>query len=169
MLFATGGARVVTNAAGTTGVQLPAGGTAWAALSDRGLKENVRPVDGQEILRRLSEVPITEWNLVSQPATIRHLGPMAQDFHAAFGLRESDRYITSSDADGVALAAIQALYRMALALERKTAALEEKTAEMAEKTRGLERTQQALEAQGMLVRELNRRLGALEPRFPARQ
>ena len=34
---------------------------------------------------------------------------MAQDFAAAFGVGEDERYITASDADGVALAAIQGL------------------------------------------------------------
>jgi len=57
-------------------------------------------------------VPITDWNLVSQDPKIRHLGPMAQDFFAAFGLGESDRFISSSDADGVALAAIQGLHQI---------------------------------------------------------
>jgi hypothetical protein len=37
---------------------------------------------------------------------------MAQDFYAAFGLGEDERYISKSDADGVALAAIQGLYQV---------------------------------------------------------
>ena len=41
---------------------------------------------------------------------MRHVGPMAQDFYAAFGVGEDDRDITSIDEDGVALAAIQALH-----------------------------------------------------------
>jgi hypothetical protein len=39
---------------------------------------------------------------------VRHIGPMAQDFYAAFGVGEDDRHITSIDEDGVALAAIKA-------------------------------------------------------------
>ena len=38
-----------------------------------------------------------------------HMGPMAQDFHAAFGLGTDDKHIATVDADGVALAAIQGL------------------------------------------------------------
>jgi len=34
---------------------------------------------------------------------------MARDFHAAFGLGESEKRINTVDADGVALAAIQGL------------------------------------------------------------
>jgi hypothetical protein len=49
------------------------------------------------------------WNYESQDASIRHIGPMAQDFKAVFGVGENERYITTVDADGVALAAIQGL------------------------------------------------------------
>ena len=48
---------------------------------------------------------IATWNWKSQDASIRHMGPMAQDFHAAFGLGETDKGISTMDADGVALAA----------------------------------------------------------------
>ncbi len=41
---------------------------------------------------------------------MRHVGPMAQDFYAAFRVGEDDRHITSIDEDGVALAAIKALH-----------------------------------------------------------
>ena len=37
---------------------------------------------------------------------------MAQDFHQAFNLGEDDRHITTIDADGVALAAIQGLHQV---------------------------------------------------------
>ena len=40
---------------------------------------------------------------------VRHVGPMAQDFYAAFNVGEDNRHITSIDEDGVALAAIEAL------------------------------------------------------------
>jgi hypothetical protein len=49
------------------------------------------------------------------------MGPMAQDFKAAFGVGESDTGITSVDADGVALAAIKGLNQK---LEEKEAAIE---------------------------------------------
>ena len=39
----------------------------------------------------------------------RHIGPVAQDFHAAFGLGTHETAIATVDADGVALAAIQGL------------------------------------------------------------
>jgi hypothetical protein len=137
-LRASGGARVFSDAAATIGVTLVPGDSAWSPLSDRAVKTNVRPVDGQRVLDRLASVPIAEWNLVSQPAAIRHMGPMAQDFHAAFGLGASDRHITTTDADGVALAAIQALYRLHLALERRAAELDARTAALAAWSRALD-------------------------------
>lgn len=111
-----GGARFVTaiHATGypTAGVQLPAGGGAWSSISDRNLKENFVPVDGREIVAKLAEIPISTWNYKSQDTATKHMGPMAQDFEAQFGLGEDDRRISTVDADGVALAAIQGLYEM---------------------------------------------------------
>ena len=108
-LRAAGGYRLFSNTGMTVGAHLPPGGNAWSPMSDRNVKENFRPVDPRAILEKVAALPLTEWNLISQPADIRHLGPMAQDFKAAFGLGESDRHISTSDADGVALAAIQGL------------------------------------------------------------
>ena len=39
----------------------------------------------------------------------QHIGPVAQDFHAAFSLGSDDKSITTVDAEGVALTAIQGL------------------------------------------------------------
>ena len=77
-------------------------------LSDREVKTDVTLVDSGEILRGVIDLPITSWSYRSESG-IRHVGPMAQDFHAAFGLGSSDRHIVTIDADGVAFAAIQGL------------------------------------------------------------
>ncbi len=53
------------------------------------------------------------------------MGPMAQDFHAAFGLGVSDKLIDTIDPDGVALAAIQGLH--ALVREKDAEIAENKT------------------------------------------
>lgn len=80
-----------------------------ASLSDRNVKTNFSPVDGREILARLARLPIQEWNFKHQDAAQRHIGPMAQDFYAAFAVGLDDKSICTVDADGVALAAIQGL------------------------------------------------------------
>ena len=93
------------------GAVLYPGNSAWSPLSDRALKANVTAVDTGQLLARLAGVPVTTWNYTTQDPAIRHIGPMAQDFYAAFGLGEDERHISTVDADGVALAAIQGLYQ----------------------------------------------------------
>jgi hypothetical protein len=132
----TGGARFVSAINGTTGVptagvELVSGGGSWTTLSDAGAKRDFRPVDGAELLRRLAGLPISTWSYKSQDPSIRHMGPTAQDFRRAFGLGESDRGITSVDADGVALAAIQALHAENQRLRGRVAKLERQNARLA--------------------------------------
>lgn len=80
-------------------------------ISDREQKTNFAAVDPIEVLERLRAVPIELWTYKSDANNTRHLGPMAQDFHAAFGVGLDDRHIATVDADGVAFAAIQGLDR----------------------------------------------------------
>jgi hypothetical protein len=93
----------------STGAYLTTGGT-WTNSSDRNKKENFTDVSGEKILNLVRSLPITEWNYKADGRSIRHLGPMAQDFHAAFDLNGTDdTHITTVDEAGVALAAIKAL------------------------------------------------------------
>jgi hypothetical protein len=139
---ATGGARFVSAIDGsgspTAGVILNAGAGSWSSLSDRNQKEHFAPVDGQEVLACLGEIPITTWNYKSQDPSIRHIGPMAQDFYAAFGVGEDDTHISTLDADGVALAAIQGLYQMVQEQEAQIAALQQQNAELEARLAALE-------------------------------
>jgi Chaperone of endosialidase len=82
-----------------------------AALSDRTRKANVGSVDPADMLIRVRDLPISTWNYTSDDASVRHIGPMAQDFVALFGVGADDRHIHPLDGQGVALAAIQALAR----------------------------------------------------------
>jgi hypothetical protein len=106
---ASGGTTFYADANLTTGVNLPAGGGAWAAVSDRNVKENLETVDPSAVLDALIAMPVSTWNYITQEEAIRHIGVMAQDFYAAFGVGEDDRHISTIDADGVAFAAIQGL------------------------------------------------------------
>ena len=76
--------------------------------SDRNAKENFAAVNPVEVLDKVAALPISRWNYKSDREET-HLGPMAQDFYAAFGLGMDDKHISMVDADGVALAAIQGL------------------------------------------------------------
>jgi hypothetical protein len=109
---ATGGVRFVVDidAAGDTtwSCQLATGG-GWNCSSDKHLKQNLRALDGRDVLERLVAMPVFAWNPMGRNAHVNHYGPTAQDFHAAFGLGDDDTMIGTQDADGVALAAIQGL------------------------------------------------------------
>jgi hypothetical protein len=107
-----------------SGCHLAAGSGSWDCTSDRNTKEDFAPVDRQALLRRLAGIPITTWRYKAERENVRHLGPTAQDFRAAFGLGGDERHISGVDADGVALAAIQALYRENQALKARVTALE---------------------------------------------
>jgi len=78
-------------------------------LSDRNIKANFSDVDEQEILRKVANLNIEHWNYNDREQGVRHIGPMAQDFMAAFNVGDSDRHIHMVDANGVNLAAIKAL------------------------------------------------------------
>ncbi len=58
------------------------------------------------------------------------MGPMAQDFHAAFGLGVSDKMIDTVDPDGVALAAIQGLHAEIAEVRAEMEAMRGQMAEM---------------------------------------
>lgn len=111
LVRATGGVGFYTNlpAQPTTGVVLSPGSGSWSSASDRNAKQNFSAVNARAILARVAALPLETWNYKSQDANIRHIGPMAQDFYTAFNVGEDDKHITTVDADGVALAAIQGL------------------------------------------------------------
>ena len=117
-----------------TGVYVGPGSGAWAVYSDRGGKEEINAVDPVDVAKRLATVPMATWQWKAEPNRVRHIGPMAQDFHAAFGLGASDRHISTVDADGVALAAVQGVYKL---VQQKDADIEKLRSESAELKREL--------------------------------
>jgi hypothetical protein len=112
---ATGGVRFVTAVDGfgapTAGVSLAPGAGSWSSLSDRSAKADFAPVDPCGVLERVAALPIQTWRYRSQSGSVRHIGPVAQDFYQAFGVGEDERHISTVDAQGVALAAVQGLHQ----------------------------------------------------------
>ncbi len=98
-------------------------GTAWVNSSDKNQKDGFQAVDTADILNRVAALPISTWHYKSEGADQRHIGPVAQDFHAAFGVGYGDTSISTVDADGVALAAIQALAKRNDELKKENEAL----------------------------------------------
>jgi hypothetical protein len=128
----TGGQAIST----WTGAWLSDGG-AWINNSDRQRKDGFADVDAREILDKVAALPIQTWHYSNELAEVRHLGPVAQDFHAAFGLGSNEKSIGTVDADGVALAAIQGLNQK----------VEEKDAEIRNLRTRLEKIEQILSGQ----------------------
>lgn len=117
------GYRLYTRSDLTTYAYMANGATAWSFMSDKNTKENFEDVNGEDILNKISTLPITKWNYISNDDNVKFIGPMAQDFHAAFGLGGSDSCgINSMAIDGLNLAAIKAL----TARTEKIEALEQK-------------------------------------------
>ncbi len=82
------------------------------ASSDRNSKGAFSFVSAREVLDKVVEMPVTSWRFKTEDDSVRHIGPVAQDFMATFGYGVDDTHIMTTDADGVALAAIQGLYAM---------------------------------------------------------
>ncbi len=106
--------------------------------SSREKKEGFAVLDPQEVLAKVDGLPITSWAYKKDDGEIRHVGPMAEDFHAAFGLGSDDRYISDSDTAGVALAAIQGLNRLVQQRDEELAALKDQNAELGKRLAALE-------------------------------
>lgn len=136
---ATGGARFVsgveTNGNPKFGVVLYPNATSWASISDRNAKTDFQPVDSRAVLEKLAQVPVQRWHYKGEgDQASPHLGPMAQDFKAAFYPGRDDKTITTLEFDGVELAAIQGLNQKLEAEARnkdaRIGALEESVAEL---------------------------------------
>ena len=119
---ASGGVIFWTNPGATIGVYLAPGSGTWASESDRNVKTDVVQLDDAAVLDKVVALPISRWSYKSERG-VRHVGPMAQDFYAAFKVGEDDKHITSIDEDGVALAAIKALHLHVKALDSENAQL----------------------------------------------
>ncbi len=119
-IFSTFGTRAIDT---WTGAHLTAGG-AWTNASDRNRKQNIVRFDPKDALARLRQLPVYQWNYIAEGDGVLHVGPMAQDFHAAFGLNGGDdTHITTVDADGVVMASVVAVADETDALRKENAKL----------------------------------------------
>ncbi len=95
-----------------------------AQLSSRTAKEHFVPVDGKLMLAKLDRLPISSWNYRGAADNDRHVGPVAEDFHAAFGLGASEHYVAPTDMAGVALVSVKALQEEVRERDRRIDVLE---------------------------------------------
>lgn len=93
--------------------------------SSRTTKTDIASADGAMLLAKLEKLPIAEWRYKNGAPDDRHVGPMAEDFYALFGLGADEEHISPKDLAGVALAAIQALNNENTSLRAEVDALKE--------------------------------------------
>jgi hypothetical protein len=116
--------------------------------SDRNVKSGFEALEPSAVLGKLSALPVSAWSYTNETSS-RHIGPMAQDFHDAFGLNGADEtHINIGDEAGVALAAIKGLNETKADKETVTRQLEEQAA--------------AIKAKDAQIEQLTRRIEVLE-------
>jgi len=151
----TGGGHIVMNAP----LQVPSCTGCTVATSDRNAKSNITAVNSRIVLEKLVGIPIQTWNYNDDKAGLRHIGPMAQDFFAAFGLGSDDKHINLIDEGGVALAAIQELYKNNISKDQQINDLKKQVNDL--KAAGAE-VKNELDSVKASNAELMKRLEALE-------
>ena len=127
----TGTMQISLDGSGETELELDTNGNLTAhgtvtGSSDINLKKDIVEVDTHDVLDTLSRIQISHWTYKTEDTV--HMGPMAQDFYAAFGLGADNRHISFTDTAGVAFAAIQALDQQVKQKDAKIEALEERLA-----------------------------------------
>lgn len=123
---------------------ITAGGTVTGS-SDRNIKENFKSINYEDILNKVSSLEITEWNYIADQDQTRHIGPMAQDFYAAFGVGIDDKHISMVDGHGIALASIRALNEK---IEHKDATIKAITQQNQALSQKLDRLEALLDRMG---------------------
>lgn len=139
-------------AGGNVGCDLTVAVPSWTCASSRTLKENYLSVDGEYVLSRLRDMPVTTWSMIGADAHVRHLGPVAEDFHRAFGLGIGETTIGLGDIDGVNIAA-------AKALEVRTRELQD---QLNMRSQQVQTLQAQVDAQAALIERMDARLRAVE-------
>lgn len=162
MVFA-GGYRLYTGSA-ISGVYMNGGDNSWSAVSDSTKKEKLLPVDGELFLNKISKLRLSSWNYKGQSAKqYRHYGPMAQDFHNAFGKDAygnigCDTLINQQDFLGINLIAIQALEKRTTKIEmlqKQNAALQQQLDEVQQNNLVLQQQmKELLDTVGLLDKQM---------------
>jgi hypothetical protein len=101
----------------------------FVSASDRNAKQDFAEVNSRAVLEKVAQLPIQTWAYKNDPNT-KHLGPVAQDFYAAFAVGPDDKHIATVDESGVALAAIQGLNQKVEKQRAENAELKQELAEL---------------------------------------
>lgn len=142
-LVGTGGAEMVlrdngglrVGPGGAASLLLTSGGNLFIAgtlteSSSRETKTDFEAVEDAWVLERLARLPISVWRYKHMPETDRHMGPMAEDFYAAFGLGPDDKHISPKDIAAVSMVAAKALNDRVRSLDDQVQQREARIAEL---------------------------------------
>ncbi len=148
----TGGTSLmVLNAAGHLNVKGAVTAIAFIETSDRNAKTNFSTINPRSILDKLAAIPVQTWRYKGEAETVRHMGPVAQDFHAAFNLGSDDKTIWTIDSAGVTMAAVQGLYQLSQEKDKQIEQLTEEAkalrSEVDELKARLQRLEEAIKGQ----------------------
>jgi hypothetical protein len=139
------------------GVSVGHNGNAWVSICDKNQKENFQPLNGEEVLQKISGIPFSSWNYKQQdPKIYRHYGIMAQDFYNAFGhdnygIIGNDTTVNPIDMIGIDMTAIQALEKRTTDLKNENTGLREENNRLRESVAAL---QHQFEEQQKIVHEI---------------
>lgn len=155
---ARGGIRLRTSTAtrdnvgvnANTGCDLAGNSGSWSCASSRTLKDAFVSVDGEDVLARFRQTPVTTWSYIGEDPVdgrrVRHIGPVAEDFHAAFGLGPNNTTIGHLDIAGANFAGVRALERRSTAQAEEIRALRDELAAKSLRLETLEERIARLEA-----------------------
>lgn len=101
----------------------------FRGTSAREAKTAITSVDPGEVLAGVEQLEVSTWEL-TETDDGRHMGPMAEDFQNVFQLGNDDESISTVDADGVAMAAIQGLSAKLDEKDKRIADLERENEEL---------------------------------------
>ncbi|MEJ2217600.1 MAG: tail fiber domain-containing protein [Gemmatimonadota bacterium] len=164
---ASGGIRLRTSLDTLSGCDIDGAGNMTctgtvSGTSDVNRKDDFAPVEADQVLQKLASLPIGAWSYKADPPGVRHVGPMAQAFHAAFGLGANDVTIATVDADGINMLAIQAL-------ERRTETLRKQVAAARSQSGSLRKQVEAARAENADLRRRVQRLEAVVQQLVAKE
>jgi len=140
------GAVIQVKTGTSTDIYAVAGGGLWMTGCDRNLKENFKEIDENSILQKVINLPITQWNYKKDQSRT-FIGPMAQDFYAAFQLGNDSTHIAEIEPGNIALVAVKALGKQNLSLQQQNANLVTQVQSLASQNEGLQQTVTYLQSQ----------------------
>jgi hypothetical protein len=156
----------------TAGVYMRHGQSGWSNYCDRNIKENFIELDGEELLEKLHSIPVTEWNYKKGDTSMKYVGPMAQDFYAAFHLGGTDSLgINSISIDGVNMAGIKALEQrtremktVITTVQEQNAALQEENKKLKEQLASIKEVSEQVASLKLLKAEMVEQLKVIKAR-----